>query len=227
MTGGENMGAPADNAGCRAVIFDLDGTLIDSLYDLWASTNYALVQCALPTRTLDEVRRFVGNGVGELIRRAVPEGSDEVLTARCLDCFRQHYVDHCRDHTVPYEGVQDMLVALRCRGIRTAICSNKLQAGVDSLCRLYFDGVVDVAVGERPQVRRKPFPDMLVEAMRQLQVSPDETVYVGDSDVDILTARAAGVRCISVLWGFRSRDFLLASGATCLAACPSDVEGLL
>lgn len=212
---------------CKAVIFDLDGTLIDSIRDLWLSTNYALVQCALPQRTLDEVRCFVGNGVEMLIRRAVPEGTEEALTARCLDYFRQHYVDHCRDHTAPYEGVMAMLRALQHQGIRTAICSNKLQAGVDSLCDRFFAGLADVAVGERPQVRRKPAPDMLVEAMRQLGVRPSETVYVGDSDVDIETARAAGVRCVSVTWGFRSSEFLLAHGAVLLATRPEEVEGML
>lgn len=212
---------------CKAVIFDLDGTLIDSLCDLWMSTNHALMQCGFPLRTRDEVCSFVGNGVGELIHKAVPRGTDAEQEARCLDCFRAHYVEHCRDHTGLYEGVEPMLATLRARGLRTAIVSNKLQAGVDSICQWLFRGLVDVAVGEHGHVRRKPWPDMLLEAMRQLRVEPHEVVYVGDSDVDIQTARAAGVPCLSVLWGFRSRDFLLAHGARVLLSHPQEVCSFL
>ena len=212
---------------CKAVIFDLDGTLVDSLHDLWLSTNHALSRCGLPVRTRDEVCTFVGNGVGMLIHRAVPDGTDDSLEARCLEYFRAHYVEHCRDHTGLYEGVAAMLDSLRAHGIRTAIVSNKLQAGVDVIFHWLFAGRVDVAVGERETVRRQPSPDMLLEAMRQLRVAPDEVVYVGDSEVDIQTARAAGVPCFSVLWGFRSRAFLLAHGATTLLSHPQEVCSLL
>lgn len=208
---------------CKAVVFDLDGTLIDSLPDLYISTNYALDQCGFPRRTEAEVRAFVGNGISELIRRAVPEATEAATVSRCLDFFRRHYVDHCCDHTVAYEGIVSMLSSLRSMGLRTAVVSNKLQAGVDTICQRLFAGIIDVAVGEHEGLRKKPFPDMLVAAMRQLHAHASEVVYVGDSDVDILTARACQVPCLSVTWGFRSRDFLCAHGATSLIAHPSEI----
>ena len=211
----------------KALIFDLDGTLTDSLQDLWLSTNHALRAMGWPGRTLDEVRRFVGNGVHLLIERAVPQGTDPRSLERCFQEFRAHYVEHCMDHTAPYAGIPDMLAALDRAGYRMAIVSNKLQVGVSVMHSQHFAQHVHVAIGEHEGVRRKPAPDMVLEAIGQLGVRREECVYVGDSDVDILTACNAGLPCISVLWGFRDREFLLAHGAATLAGSPADILHIL
>lgn len=197
-------------------IFDLDGTLLNTLGDLAASTNYSLRYHHLPERTIEEVRCFVGNGVGKLIERAVPQGSPSDLVTEVLSVFRRHYLEHSLDTTVPYPGVMETLSQLKKRGAHIAVVSNKLQAGVTELCNHFFSELVDVAIGEREGIRRKPSPDMVLEALRQLDADASDSVYIGDSDVDIATARNSGVPCISVLWGFRDQDFLLEHGATCL-----------
>ena len=216
-----------DIRNAKAVVFDLDGTLLDTLEDLAASTNHALRALGFPERTIDEVRRFVGNGVGRLIDRAMPEDAGADERQECLRLFKLHYVAHCRDHTRPYPGVLQMLRTLRSRGLLLAIVSNKLQQGVDELHATYFGGLVDVAIGERPGVGRKPAPDMLYLALERLGVSPGQAVYVGDSEVDIETAANASVPCISVTWGFRTRELLASQGATVLAASPDEVVGLV
>ena len=207
----------------KAIIFDLDGTLTDTLEDLYLSTNHALRSCGLPERTLEEVRRFVGNGVRKLIERAVPPQTDAQVLEQCFEAFRAHYVIHCQDHTCLYPGIAYLLTALHAKGYKMAVVSNKLQAGVDELADAYFGGLIDVAIGEQPGIPRKPAPDMVLSAMQRLGVGPEETVYVGDSDVDLQTAEGAGLPCISVLWGFRSRDFLLAHGATTLVREPKEI----
>ena len=223
-------------------IFDLDGTLLDTLGDLAASTNYALRRHSMPERSLDEVRRFVGNGVQKLIERAVPEGTAADVTALVLDTFRQHYLIHSLDTTRPYDGIIPMLTALKARGCRLAVVSNKFHTATQELCRHFFPGLIEVAIGEHEAegIRKKPAPDTVVEALRQLgypkpsssvqqsslsvqQSSPSDAVYVGDSDVDVLTARNSGLPCISVLWGFRDRQFLVDHGATTFAESPADL----
>lgn len=211
----------------KAIIFDLDGTLTDTLEDLYISTNHALRSQGLPERRLDEIRRFVGNGVQKLIERAVPNGTEPKLTEKCFEAFRMHYVIHCQDHTRLYPGIASLLMSLHAKGYRMAVVSNKLQTGVTELARTFFQGVIDVAIGEQAGIPRKPAPDMVQAAMAQLGVTASETIYVGDSEVDLLTAANAGLPCISVLWGFRSRDFLLAHGATILAGSPQDVLSLV
>jgi len=211
----------------KAIIFDLDGTLTDTLEDLFISTNYALCSCGLPERGLEEVRRFVGNGVKKLIERAVPEGTDSRVTERCFEAFKAHYVIHCQDHTCLYPGIASLLTTLHAKGYRMAVVSNKLQSGVTELANTFFNGVIDVAIGEQPGIPRKPAPDMALAALTQLGVSASEAVYVGDSDVDLQTAANAGLPCFSVLWGFRSRDFLIANGATVLVESPQDILSLV
>lgn len=197
----------------KAYIFDLDGTLLNTLDDLAASVNYALGCMAMPVRTVDEVRRFVGNGVRKLMERAVPEGTSETTIDEALSTFRSYYLLHSADNTRPYDGIMELLRELKSRGKLIAVVSNKFDAATKELCSQYFGSYVDVAIGESDTVARKPSPDGINEALRLLGVSSSESVYIGDSDVDILTAKNSGLPCISVLWGFRDRDFLLANGA--------------
>ena len=211
----------------KAIIFDLDGTLTDTLEDLFLSTNYALRSCGLPQRGIDEVRRFVGNGVKKLIERAVPEGTEPRMLEKCFETFHAHYIIHCQDHTRLYPGVASLLTALHAKGYRMAVVSNKIQEGVTELAHTFFRGVIDTAIGEQPGIPRKPAPDMVQAAMAQLGVDASEAVYVGDSDVDLQTAANAGLPCISVLWGFRNRDFLVAHGATTFAETPQDILTLV
>ncbi len=213
----------------RAVIFDLDGTLLDTLDDLADAVNVALTAFGLPCRTRDEVRSFVGDGVAKLIERAVPLGCADETVATVLAHFKAYYAAHCRDMTAPYEGITSLLSHLRTQGIRTGIVSNKFDGAVKALSDHYFGELIEVAVGERESegIRKKPAPDTLLMAMKELAVSPDETLYVGDSDTDILTACAAEVACVSVTWGFRDRKFLLSHGATTLIDTPDELLTLL
>lgn len=204
-------------------IFDLDGTLLSSLADLAASCNYALRTNGMPERTLDEVRRFVGNGVKKLMERATPDGLQNPLFDKTLADFRQHYMKHNLDTTCPYEGVMPMLEELQRRGKKVAVVSNKFYAATQELCHHFFSDLVTVAIGEREDIRKKPAPDTVIEALRQLNATAEESVYIGDSDVDIDTAHNAGMPCISVLWGFRDKDFLIEHGATTLVATPQEI----
>lgn len=207
----------------KTYIFDLDGTLLNTLGDLAASTNYALRQYGMPEHTIDDVRRFVGNGVGKLIERAIPEGLANPQYEDVLATFRKHYMIHSLDTTAPYPGIESLLHSLRSHGCNVAVVSNKFYNATVELCRHFFADTVEVAIGERENIRRKPAPDTVFEAMRQLGVSGEDTVYVGDSDVDVATARNSGIPCISVLWGFRDRDFLIEHGATTFVNTPEDI----
>lgn len=206
-------------------IFDLDGTLLNTLGDLAASCNYALRVHQMPERSIDEVRRFVGNGVRKLMQRAVPDGEDNPLFEETLASFRQHYLEHSLDTTRPYDDIPEMLKELRRRGCRTAVVSNKFDTATKVLCHHFFADSIEVAIGEHESegIRKKPAPDTVEEALRQLGVGKEKAVYIGDSDVDILTARNAGLPCISVLWGFRDREFLQQSGATTFVSAPAQL----
>ena len=204
-------------------IFDLDGTLLATLNDLATSTNYALHTHSMPQRTLDEVRSFVGNEVRKLIERAVPKGTDTAEVEAVLKTFRLHYIDHSLDTTKPYPGIMDMLERLKRSNKRIAVVSNKFYAATQELCRHFFGGLVEVAIGEREGIRKKPAPDTVEEAFRQLGVGKGNAVYIGDSDVDIATARNSGIPCISVLWGFRDKDFLIEHGATVFVESPQEL----
>lgn len=206
-------------------IFDLDGTLLNTLDDLASAVNYALRRNGMPEHSRDAVRRFVGNGVRMLMIRAVPDGELNPQFEEVFDSFREYYMHHSLDTTLPYDGISEMLATLRERGCRLAVVSNKFDAATKELCRHFFADTIDVAVGEHEAegIRKKPAPDTVIEALNQLGVSRQNAVYVGDSDVDLETARNAGLPCISVLWGFRDRDFLLAHGATTLISSPTDL----
>ena len=202
-------------------IFDLDGTLLNTLDDLAASVNYALRTHGMPERTLDEVRSFVGNGVRLLMERAIPEGSANPRFEETFATFRAYYMEHSLDTTRPYDGIPEMIHALKQRGCRLAVVSNKFYAATQELIRHFFPEIT-VAIGEHEAegIRKKPAPDTVFEALRQLGVGKEKAVYVGDSDVDLQTAHNSGLPCISVLWGFRNRDFLLAHGATTFISRP-------
>lgn len=204
-------------------IFDLDGTLLDTLTDLAASCNYALQQHGMAQRTIDEVRMFVGNGVKKLMERAIPDGLANPQFDEVYQCFRQHYLKHGLEHTAPYPGVLPMLAELKRRNKRIAVVSNKFYRATEELCKHFFDQYVEVAIGEREGIKKKPAPDTVLEALAQLGVTGDNAVYIGDSDVDIATANNCQLPCISVLWGFRDKDFLLRSGATMLINTPEEL----
>lgn len=204
-------------------VFDLDGTLLSTLGDHAASTNYALRLNGMPERTEDEVRRFVGNGVRALIERAVPGCGSNPRFDSVLADFKRHYMEHSLDTTQPYPGVVEMLAGLRERGKRVAVVSNKFYAATQNLCSHFFGPLVEVAIGERDGIRTKPAPDTVIEALKQLGVGRVGAVYIGDSDVDVATARNSGLPCISVLWGFRDKDFLLEHGAVAFISEPSEL----
>lgn len=204
----------------EAVIFDLDGTLLNTLEDLCDAVNVALEINGMPKRTLEEVRNFVGNGVRNLMLRAVENGEDNPLFEKAFADFKKYYALHCKDKTVPYRGIIELLEVLQNRGIKMAIVSNKIDSAVKELNNFYFSEYTKTAIGEMEGVARKPAPDTALKALRELGVSADKAIYVGDSDVDIKTARNAGLDCVSVTWGFRDRDFLIENGATRLIDYP-------
>ena len=211
----------------RTAIFDLDGTLLDTLQDLADSANYALALHGLPARTVEEVRQFVGNGVGLLIRRAVPEGTPEELERQVLRDFRAHYLVNMENKTAPYPGIPELLDALGAAGVPTAVVSNKFDGAVKGLCQNYFGDRIRAAIGESQGVARKPAPDTVFRALAELGMPREGAVYVGDSDVDVATAKNAGLPCISVSWGFRSRSFLTEHGARTIADTVEELKELL
>ena len=211
----------------HTAIFDLDGTLLDTLQDLADSANYALALHHLPARTVEEVRQFVGNGVGLLIRRAVPEGTPEELERQVLRDFRAHYLVNMENKTAPYPGIPELLDALGAAGVPTAVVSNKFDGAVKGLCQNYFGDRIRAAIGESQGVARKPAPDTVFRALAELGMPREGAVYVGDSDVDVETAKNAGLPCISVSWGFRSRSFLTEHGARTIADTVEELKELL
>lgn len=211
----------------KAVIFDLDGTLLNTLDDLLSSVNYALGKYNMPLRTLEEIRHFVGNGVQRLLELAVPAGTSKERLQEAFTAFKEHYALHCNDKTDLYPGIRELLTALREEEFRMAIVSNKLQEGVDALYMQYFAENVEIAIGAKEGVKKKPAPDNVYEAMKALGVSKEEAIYIGDSEVDIATAKNAGLPCITVSWGFRTRKEQEEAGAKVFAEKPEDIMLLL
>ena len=209
----------------KAVIFDLDGTLLNTLDDLADSTNYALSRFGYPTRTIEEVRQFVGNGVAKLIERAIPEGKNNPNFEKCLAIFKENYAQNMYNKTAPYNGIIEMLSNLKSKGIKIAVVSNKFDLAVKELCKKYFEGFIDFAAGENEAqgIKKKPAPDTVISVLNEFNFASEDAVYVGDSDVDIMTAKNSKMPCISVTWGFRDEKFLLENGATILINTPSEI----
>jgi len=205
------------------ILFDLDGTLLNTLEDIADGVNHALRKMNYPERTLDEVRQFVGNGVAMLIKRAVPEGTSEELINTCLQYNKEYYSTHVNEKTRPYEGIMTLLKELKDKGYKVGVVSNKYDSAVKDLCHLYFSDYVTVAVGNRTGVPTKPAPDCVYSAVQELGSTLGNTVFVGDSDVDVHTAHNAGIPCIGVAWGFRGRAFLESAGADIVIDNPTEL----
>lgn len=207
----------------ETIVFDLDGTLLDTLDDLHASVNFALEKFGLAPRTKEEVRAFIGNGIRKLIERAA--GTPTADVDGLLASFKAYYGAHCKDETKPYDGVMETLSCLKERGVKLAVVSNKADFAVKLLAEEYFEGLIDVAVGENEEmgIRKKPAPDSLLSVMETLGATKETTLYVGDSEVDVETAKNAGVDCLSVLWGFKDEAFLSQNGATKFAKTPTEI----
>lgn len=211
----------------ETIIFDLDGTLLDTLEDLKNSVNYALEKEGMPTRSIDEVRSFVGNGVRRLMELSIPDGEKNPRFAQTFAEFKEHYALHCNDKTAPYPHMMELLAELKRRGYRMAIVSNKFYGAVQELKKLYFEEYIEVAVGEKEGIRKKPAPDTVFHALQELESSKKNAVYIGDSEVDIATAENAGMDCISVTWGFRTREEQERAGGKIFADDPLDILELV
>ncbi|MCI5911639.1 MAG: HAD family hydrolase [Oscillospiraceae bacterium] len=216
----------------KLAVFDLDGTILNTLDDLAGSVNYCMKKFNMPERTIDEVRRFVGNGIRKLIERAVPSGTPESLIKEVHEVFNQHYKLHCKDKTKPYDGIEELITSLNSKGIKSAVVSNKADFAVKILCEDFFSGLFIDAVGEKESegVRKKPAPDSVNKVIENFkknfnsEITKKDIVYIGDSDVDIQTAKNAEVDCISVDWGFRDDDFLIKNGASKIVSTPKELE---
>lgn len=206
-----------------AILFDLDGTLLYTLEDITDALNRALETRGFPGRSVEEVRRFVGSGSGKLVERALPGGADGRLVKSVLEEYREDYAAHCNVKTRPYDGIKELLRELGARGIKLGLVSNKPDGAVRELAEAHFPGLFSAVTGERIGTMRKPAPDMVFAAMEEMGIGPEECLYIGDSEVDIATAENAGLPCVSVTWGFRSREELIKNGAAKLIDRPEEL----
>lgn len=213
----------------KTVVFDLDGTLLNTLTDLDLSVNRALSAHWMPARTTDEVRAFTGNGIVRLIERSVPEGTHSALRKLVFDFFKADYAVHNMDHTAPYEGVPEMVEHLRAAGVGVAVVSNKADFAVQQIVAATMPDTFDAVLGEceAAGIARKPAPEMVWCALERMGASREGLVYVGDSEVDVATAANCGCPCIGCSWGFRSREELAAAGADVIVDTPAELERVL
>lgn len=209
----------------KIFIFDMDGTLLNTLEDLMISTNYALSQFDYPTHTIEEIRFFVGNGVAKLIERAIPDGLNNSNYEKCLEIFKKHYAKNMYNHTSAYVGIPELLKKLKDKGVKTAVVSNKFDLAVKELSNKYFGDLIDIAIGENEQagIKKKPAPDTVFEVLNLMNLKSEDAIYIGDSDVDIMTAKNSNMPCISVTWGFRDREFLIKNDATIIVDRPEQI----
>ncbi len=207
------------------IVFDLDGTLLNTLEDLTDSVNFALNKFGYRTRTIEEVRTFVGDGVRVMMTRAIPNGLANPDFEDCLTCFKEHYKDNMFNKTAPYVGISEMLKTLKLNGIQVAVVSNKFDFAVKGLCKKYFGDLITVAIGENEAegIRKKPAPDSVFKAIHDMKVRIENVIFVGDSDTDVLTAKNAEVDCIGCTWGFRDRETLEKAGATYIVQEPCEI----
>lgn len=211
----------------KAIVFDLDGTLTDTLSDLKNSVNHALGEFGFPERSLDEIRSFVGSGVRRLIYLSVPENTPDETAERCLSVFKEYYKNHACVETKPYDGIIDMLKRLKAENIKTAVVTNKMHEAAVDIVKLFFDGLVDVTIGQSDGAAQKPQPQSVFLALEKLGVSKENALYVGDSEVDCQTAKNAGIPCVGVTWGFRSREILAENGADFIVDSPNEIFDVL
>ncbi len=207
----------------KAVIFDMDGTILNTLQDLTDATNFALKSFDMPERTIEEVRTFVGNGVKKLIERAVPENTSCEKTDQVLSRFLEYYSKHSNDNTCSYPGIQNLVVELKKLGIKTAVCTNKPDAPANALGKKYFDGLFDLILGQKEGLKTKPAPDGVNEILSIMNINRKDAVYIGDSDVDFETARNSDMDFIGVDWGFKGRKFLEALGAKTVVSSADEI----
>lgn len=209
------------------IIFDLDGTLLNTLDDLADGVNYALQKYGFPAKSVEDIRRFVGNGVRNLMELSIPDGLENPDFTTCLQAFKEYYSKNMRSKTCPYEGVPELLAVLQEAGYKTAIVSNKFDKAVKELNRQYFGDQIPVAIGESPLIHKKPAPDCVYEALKELGVPAGEAIYVGDSEVDMQTAKNAGLPSVGVTWGFRDKEILVAEGADYMINHPLELIDIL
>ncbi len=207
----------------KTVIFDLDGTLLNTLEDLKDAANFALSEFGYPKRSLEEIRCFVGNGVRKLIERAVPEACENI--DECLCVFKKNYSENMCNNTVPYNGILKILKDLQDNGVKIGVVSNKFDSAVKELCKKYFGNLVDIAVGQSDDVPKKPAPEGVFKVMKELGAEKISTVYIGDSEVDVQTAKNSGLPCIGVTWGFRNKNDL--QGADYIIDNPCDIISVI
>ncbi len=209
------------------IIFDLDGTLINSLEDLKVSVNYALYGFKYPKQTLEMVRNNVGNGVEKLIERSLPNGKENPNFEVCLSIFKEHYAKHMDVNTKPYPHILETLATLKTKGYKLAVVSNKFDAAVKPLCKKYFKTLIDVAIGQEKDTKKKPAPDTVYIALDELDSKAENAVFIGDSEVDIQTAKNANMDCISVSWGYKTKEFLEQNGASIIIDTPFELLNYL
>ena len=209
------------------IVWDMDGTVLNTLIDLRDSVNYVLRKYNMPEHTIEEYRRYFGSGIRYALECAVVDGTPSETINEMLPIFKEHYDVHCLDNTCPYDGILDAMKKLKEKGYKMAIVSNKIDSAVKELNEKFFKEYVNVAIGETPGTKRKPAPDMVEQALNELGSTKEEAIYIGDSEVDLQTAINSSLPCISVLWGFRDRDYLIEQGATTFAETPEELVQLL
>lgn len=211
----------------KAIIFDLDGTILNTILDMANACNHVLSKHGFKKRTVDEIKSFVGNGIKKTLSLCVPNDTPDEVVDMLYNEYNPYYNEHCDINTKAYEGITDLLINKKKEGVKLAVVSNKGDTAVRILCKKHFPGLFDVTIGERAGIRRKPYPDSLYACINELGINKKNVIYVGDSEVDIETAKNAGIPCISVTWGFRDKDFLISKGAVLLADHPSEISDIL